>query len=67
MLPILPMVSTITFYQVKHTINIKDELITYEDLIDPKSKISIREIYSSYRKIRTLVLRFNQDYIKNFM
>lgn len=43
------------FYQVKHTINIKGDLITYDDLINPESKISIQKIYDSYVKIKKLV------------
>lgn len=43
------------FYQVKHTINIKGDLITYDDLINPESKIFIQKIYDSYVKIKKLV------------
>ncbi|MEE9379043.1 MAG: hypothetical protein V3V33_13510 [Candidatus Lokiarchaeia archaeon] len=42
------------FYQVKHTINIKGDLITYGDLINPESKISFQKIYFNLTEIEDI-------------
>lgn len=42
------------FYQVKHTINIKGDLITYDDLINPEIKISIQKIYFNLTEIEDM-------------
>ena len=43
------------FYQVKHTINIKGDLIIINDLTNAESKIFIPKIYDSYVKIKALI------------
>jgi len=47
------------FYQVKHSINIIGDLITYDDLINPEIKISIQKIYFNLTEIKDMFDNFS--------